>query len=426
MSFLAPLALAFGAVAAAAVVALHLLTTRRPPPLLLPTARFVPVSEARAVARASRPTDLLLLLLRLLAVLLVAAAFARPVRDAVGPRVRTVVLLDVSASVADRAAAAARARELSGVGGAVIGFDTAAREWPLDSVASLAAAVTASTTGGPARGALSPAFVAARTAAARIARGADSLRLVLLSPLAEGAVDAATPALRAGWPGRVEIERLVAAPDTAGAPRVQVVTPLDDDPIAPALDRLPAARGAHLVRLVRAAATASDSAWARAPGRVLLVWPARFTQPVAAEGVSALGPTPAPLVAPLARLPIPLSDGATVIARWSDAAPAAIQVTAGAGCIRTVGVGLPLAGDLTLRAPFTHFVEALVAPCAGIRGAAMPDSSVRWIAGTGPLAGARALAADAAHDATTLPAWLLAAALTLLAVELLVRRRSAA
>lgn len=424
MSFLAPLALAFGAVAAVAVVALHLLTTRRPPPLLLPTARFVPVSEARAVARAARPTDLLLLLLRVLAVLLVAAAFARPVSDAVGPRVRTVVLLDVSASVADRTTAAARARALAGVGGAVIAFDTAAREWPLDSVASLAAAATSRTAGGPARGALSPAFVAARTAAARIARGADSLRLVLLSPVAEGAVDAATPALRAGWPGRVEVERLAAAPDTARGPRVQLVTSLDDDPLAPALDRLPAARGAHPVRIVRALATASDSAWTREPGRVLVVWPARFTQPVAAEGVSALGATPAPLVAPLARLPLPEAGAGTVLARWSDASPAAIQVTEGAGCIRMVGVGLPLAGDLTLRAPFTHFVEALVAPCAGIRGAAMPDSSVAWIAGTGPLAGARDLAADAAHDATTLPAWLLAVSLALLAVELLVRRRS--
>ncbi len=57
MSFLAPWMMAAGVLAAMGVFALHLLTTRRPPAVMLPTARFVPESEVRAVARASRPTS---------------------------------------------------------------------------------------------------------------------------------------------------------------------------------------------------------------------------------------------------------------------------------------------------------------------------------------------------------------------------------
>lgn len=415
MSFLAPWALVLGAAAAAAVVALHLLTTRRPPPLVLPTARFIPVSEARAVARASRPTDLLLLALRMLAVLLVAAAFARPVLDAAGPSVRTVVLVDVSRAVADPAAAAARARELAGEGGAVIAFDASAREVPGDSVAAMFAGP-----GRAARGTLSAAFVAARPAAARIARGADSVRLAIVSPLGAGTIDAATRGFREAWPGRIEIVRVAAAVDSARAPRPELVTTLDDDPIAPALDRLPAARGAHAVRVVRRAASAADTAWAREADRVLVVWPARADAPPTGEGVTTIGPAPATLVAPLARVPVP--EG-RVIARWRDAAPAAVEQSLGAGCARTVGVGIPVAGDLTLRAPFTHFLAAMVEPCGGRRGAALPDSVVAWIAGSGALAPARAVAASAAEDATRLPAWLLGAAIALLALELRVRSR---
>ena len=80
MTFLAPVFLAAGAAVAGAIVLLHFLARRRPRPAVLPTARFVPDRPARWPSRAPRPTDLLLLALRVLAIVTIAAAFAGPIR----------------------------------------------------------------------------------------------------------------------------------------------------------------------------------------------------------------------------------------------------------------------------------------------------------------------------------------------------------
>jgi len=410
MSFLSPLALALGAAAAAAVFVLHLITTRRPPPAFLPTARFVPVSDARAVSRASRPTDLLLLAMRVLAVLLVGGAFARPVLDGAGPRVRSVVLLDISASVGDPVAALALARERLTPGGALVVFDTAAREVRADSAIG---------SGDVSRGALSPALIAGARAAARVARGADSVRLVVVSPVGEDAVDAATRGIRAGWPGGIEVVRTpsVALQDAPPPPRL--VTPLADDPLAPALARRAARRGAPEVRVVRGAVARADSTWAEGAGRVLVSWPLIDAEQVAPDAALIDGPPAAAFVAPLARLALPVEG--TVIARWRDGAPAATQRSHGDGCIRRIAVGIPVAGDLTLRAPFADFLEQVVAPCRGWVAPAMEDSTLQWLRGSPGAAAARPLAAGAPTD-SPLAAWLLASALLLLLAELVVRR----
>ncbi|MEP6905130.1 MAG: BatA domain-containing protein, partial [Gemmatimonadales bacterium] len=69
MTFLAP-AFLWGAIAVAAgIVALHFIVTRQPRASVLPTARFVPDSPATAIVRDARPSDLLLMLLRVLVVL---------------------------------------------------------------------------------------------------------------------------------------------------------------------------------------------------------------------------------------------------------------------------------------------------------------------------------------------------------------------
>ena len=431
MTFLAPWVFMAGVAAAMAVVALHLLTTRRPPAMRLPTARFVPVAEARAVARASRPTDLLLLALRALAVLLIGAAFARPVREAAGPSVRTVVMVERSRAVGSDSVAMARAWEMVGEGGAVVEFGAVARELPLDSLDARDAGLATV-------GSLSAGLIAARRAAERIAPGADSLRLVLVSPLVAGSVDAATPALRASWPGRMEIVRMAVAEDTARGTPARLVTPLDDDPLAPALDRLGALRGAHDVRVVRGAVSAADSAWTQERGRVLLVWPARFDEPVAAIGVIAFpqgAGAAATVVAPFARLALPQGVAAAanaastrILARWNDGVPAVQQTPLGAGCIRHVGIGIPLAGDITLRAPFARLLDVLTEPCDGRIGAALvlTDSSAEWLEGgsASPLASARVIAAAAqgAGSASRLPAVLLAIALSLLLAEYAARR----
>ena len=69
----------FGAaiVGALAVVGLHLLSVRRPPELLLPTTRFLPDRAVRAVSR-SKPSDLLLMILRIGVLLAVGLAASHP------------------------------------------------------------------------------------------------------------------------------------------------------------------------------------------------------------------------------------------------------------------------------------------------------------------------------------------------------------
>src|SRR5690606_33686669 len=120
MSFALPWIFALGAATAVGVVALHLLSTRRPPERPLPTARFVPESDLRAVSRTSRPTDLLLLALRVLAVLLIAAAFAQPIPDQPGPSLRRVVVLEWTSALRDVEATRARAQALLGDGDALV------------------------------------------------------------------------------------------------------------------------------------------------------------------------------------------------------------------------------------------------------------------------------------------------------------------
>ncbi len=424
MSFLAPWAFAVGVFAALGAVVLHLLSTRRPPRAVLPTARFVPESEARAVSRSSRPTDLLLLAARMLAALLIGAAFARPVLDAPGPSVRTVVLLDASSSVEDAAAAWRTARERMGDGGAIVAFDTVVR--------TLAASDTSVTGPRAADGILSAALVAGVREARAIARGADSVRMVLVSPLAEELFDAATAGARAEWPGGITLVRPTGVADTLRGPTPRFDTPLADDPIAPALAGLRAARGAHDVRLVRRVLVAADSAWVREPGRVLVHWPlvggeasgsnaGVNTTTARADGVTAFGLRPATLVAPLVRLPL-ADSAARIIARWRDGAAAATERRIGAGCVRELGVGIPLAGDLTLRPAFAAFLQAMVEPCGGARGTAVSDSAARAFARDESAVPARLLTAALAADAT-LAAWLLGGALLALAAEWMLRRR---
>lgn len=425
MSFLAPWALVAGLAAALGVVALHLLTTRRPPEAALPTARFVPEADVRAVARASRPTDLLLLALRALAVLAIGAAFAKPVLDAPGPDVRTVFAIERTTGVADVAAfeaALAAVRERAVSGDAFVVFDTVARVVARDVIDTLTSPSDAARIA-----ALSPMLVAARDAAAEVARGADSIRLVVVSSFAPEAVDAATLAWRSAWPGRIEILRVAGAADTLAAPTIELRSPLADDPLTPALAALPRARGAHAVRIVRGVSTAGDSAWLAQSNGVLVAWalapdereaPVRPDAVIAWGGIGGAAPT---LVAPLARLD---AGQGRVIARWRDGAPAATERRVGDGCERTVGIGLPLAGDLTLRAPFGHFLAAMVAPCGGHRSAAIPDSLLVWFTGEGALARAAVLQADASLS-SPLTLWLLIIAALLLAAEQLIRRRPA-
>lgn len=410
-----PWIFALGVAAAVGVVALHLLSTQRPPVATLPTARFVPKSELRAVSRTSTPTDVLLLILRVLTVLAIAAAFAQPLPDAPGPSLRRIVALEWTSALAEPEAARAAALALLREGDALVIYDSAARVVAPSELATLAAPSVR-------RVSLSPMLVAVRDAAAQIARGADSLAVTVIGAFPASAWDAATPAWRAAWPGRIEWQRVDAEVDTLVAPPPQLISSLSDDPLRPAVEALSPARGAHPLRLRRAAMLADDSLWLeQTTGAVLISWPAiGDSDSLRPDGVLAVDGRSAALVAPLARRLV--AEG-RVIARWRDGQPAATERALGLGCLREIGIGLPTLGDVTLRDPFQQLLAVLTEPCGAARLPAADDSSLTAFGGAGSLAAASAFLPRG--DASPLTPWLLALALVLLVAEQLLRRRGA-
>lgn len=410
MTFLAPWALAAGLLGAVGTVLLHLVARQRPAAYLLPTARFIPNRQTLVSRATSRPRDLWLLALRVLTLLLAAAAFARPVFTGTPAARARIVLVDQSALVADPAGALRRARALGGDGMStvLVAFDTtAALVRGSDSVARRPAAP----------GSITAALVAARRAAGALATAADSVELVLLSPVAASELDAATWAVRAQWPGVVRVERLAARADSAAPVALERAIPLADA-LGPALAGLPVSPAARAVRVRRAAtADARDIAYARAGGTVV-VWDSAAA-PVSAQGL-AVGDDV--IVAPLGRRAAG-AEGA-VRARWADATPAAREVVVGAGCIRTVGVAVPASGDVALRPAFRRIVRALVAPCARPSSAPADSAALARLAGGGPVASARALA-DGTRAPSRLVSWLLGGALLAALLELALRRAPA-
>jgi hypothetical protein len=174
------------------------------------------------------------------------------------------------------------------------------------------------------------------------------------------------------------------------------------------------------VRVLRARPLSADSAVARDGGAVVL-WPRAGPTPATAQGLWAGNAT---LVAPLERMALPaVGRGTRVVARWADGAPAAIESPLGRGCVRTIGVGVPNAGDVTLQPAFMAVAHALLAPCDGANiSAAASDSTARIFARPGPAAPAASLRPD--DDRSPLAPWLLGGALLLLIGEIFARRGS--
>lgn len=484
VTLLAPGALAAGVAVGAGIVVLHAIRVGRPPVLRLPTARFAPERPPRAVRRLTRPADLALLALRLTAVGGIALALARPVPTPPRRTVARVVLADASraadaAGVAEALGTLARGGGLTAgdvlvafAGGAVRSARVPAlapAAGTADSAAARAGWATAlldSTRARPGAeavpGALAPALVAARRAADSLAIAADSLELIVLSPVAREQVDAALAPVRATWGGRGRLVRTataraarVGAPTGVADAAAGVATPgrgravrLDgaaaDDPLAAALALDGRDGGAQTapVRVVRAASVPADAErWlADAAGRVLVLWPADgrpagWTARPATDSAVAIvageGARAVAAVGPFRRASEP-GDGAAagpterrVIARWADGSPAAVERATGRGCRREVGIALPRAGDLALLPAFRAVAAALVAPCgmptdlapaapALLRALARPDA---------PLLDARPLRAALRPPAPDrVGAALLALALAALAGELLLRR----
>lgn len=425
MTVLAPIFLAAAALGALAVVAMHFLARRRPPAGMLPTARFVPDRAVRATSRSPRPTDLLLLALRVLVVLLVGAAFAGIAREPARRASARVILVDRSRAVGDAAAlrdsAIASFRDGDVVvlaDSAVVVIEAAAAADSLRALVPLAA-----------RGALAPGLVAAQREAVRLATVTDSVRIVVVSPFAIEVFDSATLAVRRAWPGEVRTVRVPMR--AAEAPPRIAIAAGRDDPVAASVALLGLAANGEAdatVRIVRGRPDAADSVWvAGGVGLALVVWPSGdgvLPERVASDTIGAVAASHAIVVAPFVRRTAP-GDG-RVVARWVDGAPAATERPHGSGCERDVAIPVASRGDLALRPEMLALVRALAAPCGGAADVLpAPDSLVARLAAGDAASGAArrtvAVAASAASSSALAP-WLLGAALLLALAEPAFRR----
>ncbi|HEX9483801.1 MAG TPA: BatA domain-containing protein [Gemmatimonadaceae bacterium] len=415
MTFLAPWALLAGVAGAVGMVLLHLVSRQRPAEYALPTARFIPDQRSLVSRAAFKPRDLFLLALRVLLLLAAGAAFARPVFAPARGSVARIVLLDRSRAAGDMRDAVSRARAAIGndANATIIAFDTTlkvVRESALDSLGAAPAS--------QAPGSLSSALVAARRAGTLLAEHADSVRLTLVSPMAMSEIDSATNTLRTEWPGGVEIVRTALAQDTATSWRLSTALAASD-PLAPAAALIPIGSSGRVTRLVRTSPSAADTAFARGGGTVVQ-WRAESTPRPTPHGL-ALGDEV--IVAMLGRAAI-RSEGA-VIARWADGSAAARETRLGAGCLREIGVSLPLRGDLPLHTPFQRIARRLLTPC-GVRTAeiAADSATVRSVLGASRASAPSVALRGEGDRASPMAKWLLFIALAAAVLELVVRARA--
>jgi hypothetical protein len=446
MSFLSPLTLAMTAVATLVITALHFLSVRRPPVLLLPTARFIVARDVRAVSRNARPSDMMLLLLRLFALWCAGVAMAGPRWTTGAHRVGHVIVADV-ASRADSLAVARSA------GVALTGDDPVVFAWS-DRVHGMRSEL----------GAAWP--IAWRAAAGLVVRepSLDSVALHVVVPA--GGVESVEgwASWRRTWPGRVQAVAPSAASTASTAPAVSAASVASaptpprtvsvtggpaDDVVRAAFDvHMPAVRrGAQRVvggdvRVLRSPSAATTgtttggtagvapSATATSPG-VTVNWPtngvpAGWTP--ARDSAGALVVRGVAIVAPwtrTSRAPATAGTGARTIARWSDGTPAALERATATGCTREVGIAVPNGSDVLLAPAGRALIAALAAPC----GAVTSPVPARILADGGAVAAQASAASLRAMLPSTqsvtprwLPALLLGLAIAALLVELALRR----
>ena len=410
MTFAAPLWLVGAAALSLVVVALHLLARQRPRPLIYPTARFIPEQVASAPAAARRPSDLLLLLLRVAVIMLIGIAFARPLRSP--PRRTTqIVLLDrsrVASHTLDDSASA-----LLRQAGVVIAFDSMPHQW-------VETATADDTSRTAARGSLSAALLAAVRRAPELATAGDSLGLSIISPFSVEEWDDATLAIRRLWRGRIEVHSV--PPTGQSRSPVGGSSLSSDDPLAATL-ALIGPEAQIDARVVRSPPVTSDSSWAAAGG-ALVYWPRESADApwdtVSRDTVGGVFSGGHAVVAPFLRMMRP-PDG-VVIARWSDGAPAATERPLGTGCERDVAIPTGATGDLVLRQGMRALTRELTAPCGGrISFQRVPDALLDSLRGPSSLVATSRLV-QPVPGRVPANGWYLSAALLLFAVEPLVRR----
>jgi len=421
MTFLAPGFLYATLAVAAGIAALHFIVTRQPRAAVLPTARFVPDSPATAIVRDARPSDLLLMLLRMLIVLAAGAALARPVIKPSREPSGRVFLVDASRAVADTREAADSLKRLYRAGDAVIVFDSSART--LRSADSLATIKRAAV-----RGNLSGALIASLRAASSMRDRVDSVDLVLVSPFAGEEFDAATDSIRKLWKGRARLIRTNARVDTtlARGNAIELRSSSDDAlAVTTAIANKSANRSG--ARLIRNALSPNDTTSSAQP---VVVWPVSERPPFAiasspdVSGGITTGATQ--VVAPFNRrwrFPTDSIRSARVIARWADGEPAAIEKEIGQSCIKSVAIPVVGIGDLVIRSEFVALVNSIASPCGGSSfGAPKSGDALAALAGTGPLATSSYFPAREDIESPLAP-WLFGIASLAALAELFVRRK---
>ena len=408
---------------AAAVIALHFIVTRQPTAAVLPTARFVPNLPATATARATRPSDLLLMLLRVLLVLAVGTALARPIFKPSRNATARVILVDASRSVGDIQAIRDSSLRYYRDGDAVLVFDSAARLVG-GSVSDSVRAISKNRS----EGRLSGALISALRAGSSLRDKADSLELVIVSPLASDEFDAATDSIRALWNGRARVVRAGVAQVAATTSEPIQLKGVSGDPLAVTVARLAASGGA---RIVRSVPTADDSKWVSEGVRSLIDWPVsarpRGATPRARiDTIGGVVAQRAMVVAAFPRLwtyPADSIRGGQVVARWTDGEPAGIEWAEGSGCVRSVAVPVNPIGDFPLRSSFVRFAAQIASGCLNNSiSPTVTPAQIASLAGTGGLA-ARDSFEPRGDVRSTLAPWLLGLAMALAIAELFVRRK---
>lgn len=417
MSFLAPVFLWLGAGSAAAVVALHFIVTHQPRSEAFPTARFVPQSPVQAVSNATRPTDLFLLLLRVLAFLCAAAAMAKPVFTSGRAPLARIIIADISTASRQPDDVRDSAKKYFRKGDILVALDSRPRfVGEPDSLPQKSQSLE-----GPN---LSAGLIAAIRSAAVLRDRADSIALILVSSLPLSAWDAATDTIRSLWPGAVQIVRVAPIADTI-PPKGATVKGnwVDDDPLRYSVD-LAVKRGRPSSAQVIKSGIASESA-----ANAIIHWPRterpRFSRAAAVKLYTAFVVDDVVVVAPFKtawEFPPDSLNGAKVVARWSDGTPAAIQRATPAGCILSVNIPVPVRGDLVIRPEFVGAVGQLllackVTPASGL----LADSLTARLQGGAAAASRNAFQARPAQR-SPFTAWLLFAATLLLVAELFARR----
>ncbi len=426
MTFLAPGLFLASVAVASAVVALHFIVTRQPRAGILPTARFVPELPATATARATRPSDLLLMLLRVALVLAVGAGLAQPVVKPTRGEDARVILVDVSRSVADVDALRDSVRSVYRPQDALVVFDSAARILAGDAGDSIAV-LSPSTK----RGNLSAALIVAMRAGSSLRESADSLELVIISPFVVEEAGPALDSVRALWPAGARLivagrgETQPGSPGATDMRRAEIRDATPGDPLSVTAGLASVAGGATVVRTGSAA---FDSASAVA----LIDWPA-LARPRGAsprQVVDTIGGVTADFTTVVARFErkwIYSADslaGGEVIARWIDGEPAAVEWRNDSGCVRSASIPVPVAGDLPIRRDFVRLFATLAAPCFANREAVPMDASVlAALAGDGGLA-PREVFRPRGDVRSWLAPWLIALGLAAAVFEMFVRRHT--